>query len=97
MNAKQKIAQIITDVVLYELAHANDGELLSEEMDRWVVARPVLSRVVIGLTGAILTLHLGNFLPDRFDVMSKRFWKRAIGEQDGQQARTKRAKQALAA
>jgi hypothetical protein len=78
VNAKQKVVQVIADIVLYELAHASDGELLSQEADRWVAARPVLSRVVIGLTGAVITLHLGNFLPDYIDLMSKRFWRKII-------------------
>ena len=80
MNAKQAWARPATGVLSYEL-YCNDGELLSEGVDEWLVSRPVPTRAII----AALALHLGNVLPVRYDVVSlgffvirkaKRWWRR---------------------
>lgn len=74
MNAKQAWAVMAAGIVLYELT-SRDGELLSEQCDRWLESNPTrfLTRAVI----ATVSLHLANVLPDRFDPMSQDFWKMA--------------------
>lgn len=42
-----------------------DGELLSEQCDRWLESYPVSTRAAI----AVVALHLANGLPDRFDLV----------------------------
>lgn len=68
MNARQAWAILAAGIMGYELA-CKDGQLLSECVDEWLVSRPVLTRAVI----AALALHLGNVLPERYDVVSLGF------------------------
>lgn len=49
-------------VVAYELL-AQDGELLSHQVDRWLETHPAATTAFIGLTAA----HLLNLLPPRLD------------------------------
>lgn len=55
-------------VVAYELA-CQPGELLSEQVDRWLLSHPVLTRTAI----AVVALHLGNALPSRADPIHALF------------------------
>jgi hypothetical protein len=68
VNAKHAWGVLAAGVVAYELA-CREGELLSEGVDDWVAAKPVLTRTVI----AALALHLGNAVPPRFDPVSLGF------------------------
>ena len=68
MNARQAWAVLAAGVVGYELA-CKDGQLLSEGVDEWLLSRPILTRAVI----AALALHLGNALPERYDIVSLGF------------------------
>ena len=69
MNARQAWALLAAGVVGYEVA-CRDGQLLSEGVDEWLLSRPVLTRTVI----AALALHLGNAVPERYDVVSLGFF-----------------------
>lgn len=60
-------------VIVYEVV-ANDGELLSHQVDRWLEKHPVLTTSAIVLTA----LHLLNLLPDRLDPWSWAFSTRGI-------------------
>lgn len=68
MNAKQAWALLAAGVLGYELV-CEDGQLLSECVDGWLASRPILTRAAI----AALALHLGNALPQRYDVVSLGF------------------------
>jgi hypothetical protein len=68
MNARQAWALLAAGVVGYEIA-CKDGQLLSECVDDWLVSRPIVTRAAI----AALALHLGNALPERYDVVSLGF------------------------
>ncbi|HZA12361.1 DUF7427 family protein [Mycobacterium sp.] len=68
MNAKQAWALLAAGVLTYEVS-CRDGQLLSEGVDEWLMAKPVLTRAVI----AALALHLGNVLPARYDIVSLGF------------------------
>lgn len=74
MSAAAKWAEIITDIVAYEMHHANDGELLSEACDRWVERHPVAARVCIISGGLLLTAHLANLIHPHYDPVSMRFF-----------------------
>lgn len=65
MSAKQAWAILATDALSYEIA-CRDGQLLSEGVDEWLIARPILTRAAI----AAMALHLGNAVPKRYDVVS---------------------------
>lgn len=65
VNAKQAWGVLAAGVLAYEIA-CNEGELLSEGVDDWLAARPVLTRTVI----AALALHLGNAVPPQVDPIS---------------------------
>ena len=67
MNARQAWALIAAGVLGY--AVCKDGQLLSECVDEWLVAKPILTRAAI----AALALHLGNAIPERYDVVSLGF------------------------
>ena len=49
-------------VVAYE-AFCGDGELMSEQVDRWIDEHPIATRVAIGT----VALHLANLLPNQID------------------------------
>ena len=68
LSAKQAWGLLAAGVLAYELA-CKEGELLSEGVDDWVAAKPILTRTVI----AALALHLGNAVPPRFDPLSLAF------------------------
>ena len=68
MNARQAWALMAAGVLGYEVV-CKDGELLSECVDEWLVSRPILTRTAI----AALALHLGNAVPQRYDVVSLGF------------------------
>ena len=58
MNAKQAWALLAAGVMAYGIV-CGEGKLLSEGVDEWLAAKPILTGVVI----AALALHLGNALP----------------------------------
>jgi hypothetical protein len=68
MNARQAWALIAAGVFGYEVA-CKDGQLLSQCVDEWLASRPILTRAAI----AALALHLGNAIPERYDVVSLGF------------------------
>jgi hypothetical protein len=68
MNAKHAWTSLAVVVMAYEIA-CSEGELLSEGVDKWLAANPILTRSVI----AALALHLANALPVRFDLVSLGF------------------------
>jgi hypothetical protein len=79
MNARQAWALLAAGVLGYEVI-CKDGQLLSECVDEWLATRPILTRAAI----AVLALHLGNAVPQRYDVVSlgfrairrsSRFWR----------------------
>jgi hypothetical protein len=76
--AVSKFIDIFLGVVSYELQHSDDGHLLSEQCDRWIEDHPVFARTAILVVGGVLTLHLSNALPESFDPMSKKLWKRIL-------------------
>lgn len=57
---------LLVSVVVYE-AMAPEGELLSEGWDRYLQSSPVLAR----LLPLVVTLHVINALPARFDPVSR--------------------------
>jgi hypothetical protein len=79
MTAAHKWLLLFVDILLYEVDHSNDGQLLSEAADRLVYRYPVLGRALILVAGTIITLHLSNAVPDRLDPMAKNFWRSLIG------------------
>jgi hypothetical protein len=81
MNARQAWAVMAAVVLGYEVV-CKDGQLLSECVDEWLVSKPILTRAAI----AALALHLGNAVPERYDVVSlgfqairrsSRYWQRS--------------------
>jgi hypothetical protein len=68
MSARQAWALLAASVLGYEVV-CRDGQLLSECVDEWLVSNPILTRAAI----AALALHLGNALPQRYDVVSLGF------------------------
>jgi hypothetical protein len=81
MNARQAWALVAAGVLGYEV-FCKDGQLLSECVDEWLSSRPFLTRAAI----AALALHLGNAVPERYDVValgfqairrSSRHWQRS--------------------
>jgi hypothetical protein len=68
MNARQAWALLAAGVIGYEVA-CKEGQLLSQCVDEWLSSRPILTRAAI----AALALHLGNALPERYDVVSLGF------------------------
>ncbi|MBO0676854.1 hypothetical protein JRC04_05215 [Mycolicibacterium sp. S2-37] len=76
MSAARKWLEIFVDILVYEINHTHDGELLSEGCDRLVERSPVLARGFILAAGGALTLHLANAIPPQYDPFSRRFWAR---------------------
>src|SRR6266436_7928562 len=81
VNARRAWAVMAAGVLGYEVV-CRDGQLLSECVDEWLVSRPILTRAAI----AALALHLGNAVPQRYDVVSlefqairrsSRYWQRS--------------------
>jgi hypothetical protein len=68
MSAKQAWALLAAGVLGYEVV-CKDGQLLSECVDEWLACRPILTRAAI----AAMALHLGNAVPERYDVVSLGF------------------------
>lgn len=67
-NAKQAWAAILVGVLAYNLS-AEDGDLLSEQVDRWLELHPVATRLVIG----VLAVHLANVVAPRYDIVALGF------------------------
>jgi hypothetical protein len=68
VNAKQAWGLLAAGVFSYEIS-CREGELLSECVDKWLVSKPMLTRIVI----AALALHLANAVPARYDLVSLGF------------------------
>lgn len=68
MNAKHAWAAIGIGVLAYN-ATAKDGELLSEQCDRWLVVHPVATRVIV----TMVALHLINAVPSKYDAIHAGF------------------------
>jgi hypothetical protein len=68
MNAKQAWATLGAGILVYELL-CDEGELLSEQCDRWLISHPVTTRVAV----VSLALHLINALPPKYDIISLGF------------------------
>jgi hypothetical protein len=68
LNAKKAWALMAAGVLSYEIL-CKDGQLLSEGVDEWLVTKPILTRAAI----TALALHLGNAVPERYDVVSLGF------------------------
>lgn len=64
-TAKQVWAAIAGLVLVHNVT-AEDGNLLSEQMDDWIIAHPILARAVI----VILAVHLANMVTPQYDVIS---------------------------
>lgn len=64
LSAKQAWLILFAAICLYE-ALCREGELLSEQCDRWLVSRPVSTRFVV----AVVALHLVNLLPSWGDPL----------------------------
>ncbi|QFG08887.1 hypothetical protein PBI_MALAGASYROSE_37 [Mycobacterium phage MalagasyRose] len=67
MRAADRAWLTIAAVVLTYEAGAPRGELLSEGVDRYLVRRPWVTRVVVGYLGA----HLLNLIPERVDPLTR--------------------------
>jgi hypothetical protein len=65
MNARQAWALLAAGVLGYEVV-CKDGQLFSECVDEWLASRPILTRAAMAATA----LHLGNAVPERYDVVS---------------------------
>lgn len=76
MSAGQKWLMLALDILSYEVQHANDGELLSQAADRWIIKHPKTARLCIVSAGVLLTLHVANLVDPNYDVVSTEFWKR---------------------
>lgn len=76
--AGKKWLYILADVLAYEAAHMDDGELLSEFCDRLITRHPIVARGFILVFGGALVLHLANSLPGDYDLISRRFWMRLV-------------------
>lgn len=63
--AKQVWAAIFVSVLIYN-STAEDGDLLSEQVDRWLETHPILTRATI----AVLAAHLANLVSPQYDVIS---------------------------
>lgn len=74
MNARRKIFAIALDILQWEINHQHDGQLLSQECDRFIDRHPVLGRPLIIGVGLILTAHLANITPPRYDPVGGTFW-----------------------
>ena len=63
-------------VVVYEIA-ADDGEMLSHAVDRWLVTHPVVTWTGVLVTAA----HLLNLLPPQYDPFAWGFqWRSRVRE-----------------
>lgn len=68
MNAKQAWALLAAGILAYEFV-CEDGELMSEGVDRALKTHPVSTRLAI----AVVAFHLGNVLPARVDPLHLAF------------------------
>lgn len=50
-------------VIAYNVSAAGDGEMLSEQADRWIEKHPILARLAI----AVVAAHVANLSPSRMD------------------------------
>jgi hypothetical protein len=69
--AELKWLDIFFGILAYEIQHGADGNLLSEQCDRWIYKHPVLARVVIGTIGGVIVLHLANLIPGAYDPVHR--------------------------
>jgi len=74
--AQRKIIHLVIDLIFYEINHAGDGMLISEEADRLVERHPVGGRAFILCVGAVVFGHLANVVDERIDLLAKRFWRK---------------------
>lgn len=70
LNGKRGWLAVTAIVMGYELL-APPGELLSEQVDKWILSHPFITRGFILLIG----LHLSNGLPSKWDpVHQAGYW-----------------------
>lgn len=63
---------VAAGVAAYDIA-SPPGQTLSEGVDRWLIAHPLLTRCAVALVAA----HLCNLLPDRADpIHLALIWRR---------------------
>lgn len=74
--AQRKIVALLVDLITYELGHLSDGMLLTDEARRATTRHPVLGRTLILTAGTLLTGHLAGIIPERYDLLGRRFWQR---------------------
>jgi hypothetical protein len=67
-NTKQAWVKLTAGLLSYESA-CRDGQLPSETVGERLISQPVLTRAAI----TAMTLHLGNAIPKRYDVVSLGF------------------------
>ena len=61
-------------VLAYELM-AEDGELLSHQVDRWLESHPIITYTAVSVTAA----HLLNVIPRKFDPWVLMFsWRNLV-------------------
>lgn len=72
VNAKQAWAVIAAWVLVYNGIIARDGDLLSEQVDRWLSESP-RTRWTARLTILALAAHLANAVSPRLDIISLAF------------------------
>ena len=56
-------------VVGYNVSAVGDGQMLSEQADRWIEKHPILVRLAIALVAA----HVANLAPSRLDPIHSFF------------------------
>jgi hypothetical protein len=71
--AARKWFSLAADIVVFEFAHWDDAEMLSDATHRWVGAHPVAARLTILSAGALITAHLAALLEPAHDPLSKEF------------------------
>lgn len=59
----KRVWLVIAAIVIGHNLSARDGDTLSEAVDDWIAAHPVLTRAVI----AVVALHLANAVSSRVD------------------------------
>jgi hypothetical protein len=78
-TAGTKWLELLLDIVMYEVDHNSDGQLLSDGAKRLVKRFPVSGRAFILCAGSVITLHLASVLDERWDPMSQYFWRAIRG------------------
>lgn len=62
-------AVIFAFVLGYNVSAAGEGEMLSEQADRWIKAHPIAARLFV----ILLAAHVGNLLPAKADLVHQFF------------------------